>query len=118
MSPTIVMKDGNRYYPLAQLVGPRIITSTLQLIINNLDYGMMMDSAVKHPHMCCLTLNQGLELEEGSLRIRSSFWRQKDISSRILPILENFSLCRMVSVILMVLSSQEEQAALTAAAVH
>ena len=26
---------------------------------------MMMDSAVKHPHMCCLTLNQGLELEEG-----------------------------------------------------
>ena len=65
MSPTIVMKDGKPVLSVGAAGGPRIITSTLQLIINNLDYGMMMDSAVKHPHMCCLTLNQGLELEEG-----------------------------------------------------
>ena len=35
------------------------------MILNILDYDMMMDSAVKCPHMCCLTLDQGLELEGG-----------------------------------------------------
>lgn len=65
MSPTIVMKDGKPFLSVGAAGGPRIITSTLQLILNSIDYGMMMDSAVKHPHMCCLTLDQGLELEEG-----------------------------------------------------
>lgn len=65
MSPTIVMKDGKPLLSVGAAGGPRIITSTLQLIINSIDYGMMMDSAVRHPHMCCLTLDQGLELEEG-----------------------------------------------------
>lgn len=65
MSPTIVMKDGKPFLTVGAAGGPRIITSTLQLILNSIDYGMMMDSAVKHPHMCCLTLDQGLELEEG-----------------------------------------------------
>ena len=65
MSPTIVMKDGKPLLSVGAAGGPRIITSSLQLIINSIDYGMMMDSAVRHPHMCCLTLDQGLELEEG-----------------------------------------------------
>lgn len=65
MSPSIVMKDGKPFLSVGAAGGPRIITSTLQLIINAIDYGMMMDSAVKSPHMCCLTLDQGLELEEG-----------------------------------------------------
>ena len=65
MSPTIVLKDGEPVLAVGSAGGPRIITSTLQLIIHTLDYGMMMDSAVKTPHMCCLTRDQGLELEEG-----------------------------------------------------
>lgn len=65
MSPTIIMKDGKPFLSCGAAGGPRIITSTLQMIINCVDYNMMMDSAVKQPHMCCLTLNQGLELEEG-----------------------------------------------------
>ncbi|MCI6640692.1 MAG: gamma-glutamyltransferase [Pygmaiobacter massiliensis] len=65
MSPSLVMKDGKPFLTVGAAGGPRIITSTLQLIINSIDYNMMMDSAVKHPHMCCLTLGQGLELEEG-----------------------------------------------------
>lgn len=65
MSPTIVMKEGKPFLAVGAAGGPRIITSTLQLILNCIDYDMMMDSAAKHPHMCCLTLNQGLELEEG-----------------------------------------------------
>lgn len=65
MCPTIVMKDGVPFLALGAAGGPRIITSNLQTILNCIDYGMMADSAVKHPHMCCLTLNQGLELESG-----------------------------------------------------
>lgn len=65
MSPTIVMRDKRPFLSVGAAGGPRIITSTLQMIVNAIDYGMMMDSAVKHPHMCCLTMDQGLELEEG-----------------------------------------------------
>ena len=65
MSPTIVMKDGAPFLAVGAAGGPRIITSTLQMIVNSIDYCMMLDSAVRHPHMCCLSLNQGLELEEG-----------------------------------------------------
>ena len=65
MTPTIVMREGKPVMAVGAAGGPRIITSTLQLIINVIDYEMMMDSAVKTPHLCCLTLNQGLELESG-----------------------------------------------------
>lgn len=65
MTPTIVARDGKPVMAVGAAGGPRIITSTLQLIVNVIDYGMMMDSAVKTPHLCCLTLNQGLELEAG-----------------------------------------------------
>ena len=65
MCPTIVMKDGVPFLALGAAGGPRIITSNLQTILNCIDYGMMADSAVKHAHMCCLTLDQGLELESG-----------------------------------------------------
>lgn len=65
MSPTIVLKDKEPVLAVGSAGGPRIITSTLQMIINTLDYGMMMDTAVKTPHICCLTKDQGLELEEG-----------------------------------------------------
>ena len=65
MCPTIVMKGDVPFLALGAAGGPRIITSNLQTILNCIDYGMMADSAVKHPHMCCLTLDQGLELESG-----------------------------------------------------
>lgn len=65
MSPTIVLKDGAPFLAVGAAGGPRIITSTLQTIINVIDFGMMIDSAVKSPHMCALTKDQGLELESG-----------------------------------------------------
>lgn len=65
ISPTIVCKDGVPFIAVGAAGGPRIITNTLQLIINTIDYGMMMDPTTRTPHMCCLTLNQGLELEDG-----------------------------------------------------
>ena len=65
MSPTIVMKDGKPFLTAGAAGGPRIITSTLQTIINAIDYDMLPDSGLKHAHLCCLSKEQGLELEEG-----------------------------------------------------
>ncbi|MEG0804010.1 MAG: gamma-glutamyltransferase, partial [Pygmaiobacter sp.] len=65
MSPTIVMKDGAPFLAVGCAGGPLIITSTLQLILNVIDYGMMMDAAVRAPTMCSLRLDQGLLLEDG-----------------------------------------------------
>ncbi len=65
MCPSIVMKDGVPFLALGAAGGPRIITSNLQTILNCIDYDMLADSAVRYPHICSLTLNQGLELEEG-----------------------------------------------------
>lgn len=65
MCPSIVMKGGTPFLALGAAGGPLIITSNLQTILNCIDYGMMADSAVKHPHMCCVTQDQGLGLESG-----------------------------------------------------
>lgn len=65
MSPAIVMKNGVPFLAVGSAGGPRIITSTLQMIVNVIDYGMMMEPATRAPHMCCLTMEQGLELEDG-----------------------------------------------------
>lgn len=65
MCPGIVMKDGTPFLAYGAAGGPRIITSNLQTILNAIDYDMLADSCVRHPHICCLTLEQGLEVEEG-----------------------------------------------------
>lgn len=65
MSPTLVFKDGKPVLAVGCAGGPRIITSVLQMIINTLVYGRMMEPAVRTPFMCCLTKEQGLELEDG-----------------------------------------------------
>ena len=63
MSPTIILKDGVPILAVGAAGGPRIITSTLQLIVNVLDYGMPIEPATRAAHICCLTQAQGLELE-------------------------------------------------------
>ncbi len=65
MCPTLVFKDGKPVLAVGCAGGPRIITSVLQMIINTLEYGRMMEPAVRTPFMCCLTKEQGLELEDG-----------------------------------------------------
>lgn len=65
MSPTIVMKEGRPFLAVGAAGGPRIITSTLQMILNVIDHGMMINEAVRPPHICCLSLGQSLELESG-----------------------------------------------------
>ena len=65
MSPTLLMKGDEPYLALGAVGGPRIITSTLQMILNVVDYDMMMDLAVREPYLCCLNQQAGLELEFG-----------------------------------------------------
>jgi gamma-glutamyltranspeptidase/glutathione hydrolase len=65
MAPVLVFKDGKPFMAVGAAGGPRIITGTLQAIFNVLEYGMMMDEAIKSPYISCLTQEQGLELEPG-----------------------------------------------------
>lgn len=65
MSPTLVFKDGAPFLAIGAAGGPRIITGTLQGIVNAIDYDMLPEQLVRMPYVTCLTRAQGLELESG-----------------------------------------------------
>ncbi len=76
MSPCIVMRDGKPFLAIGAAGGPRIITGTLQGIINAVDYDMTPERLVNLPYVHVITNQQGLEVEYG-------------ISEDTLKILEN-----------------------------
>jgi gamma-glutamyltranspeptidase/glutathione hydrolase len=49
MSPTIVLKDGKPFLVLGSPGGSRIITATLEALVNVVDYGMEPQAAVDAP---------------------------------------------------------------------
>lgn len=49
MTPTIVLKDGKPFLAVGASGGPRIITGTLQTILNVIDFGMNVNEAVSEP---------------------------------------------------------------------
>jgi gamma-glutamyltranspeptidase/glutathione hydrolase len=51
MAPTIVLKDGEVEMVLGSPGGPRIITATLETILNMIDYGMNAQEAVDAPRL-------------------------------------------------------------------
>ena len=51
MAPTIVLKDGKVAMVLGSPGGPRIITATLETILNMIDYGMNAQEAVSAPRI-------------------------------------------------------------------
>ena len=58
MSPTIVLKDGAPFLATGSPGGPRIITTTLQVIMNVIDHGMNIAAATAAPEFTisgCLT---------------------------------------------------------------
>lgn len=65
MAPSMVLKDGSPFLAIGAAGGPRIITGTLQGIINAVDYGMTPEQLVNMPYINCLTRAQGLEAEYG-----------------------------------------------------
>lgn len=65
MSPSMVFKDGKPFLAIGAAGGPRIITGTLQGIVNAIDFDMTPEQLVNAPYINCLTRAQGLEVEYG-----------------------------------------------------
>ena len=51
MSPTIVRRDGENFLVTGSPGGSRIITTTLQVLMNVIDHGMNIQSAVEAPRI-------------------------------------------------------------------
>lgn len=65
MSPTIVKKDGKNFLVTGSPGGSRIITTTLQVIMNIIDHGMNIQSAVNAPRIHHQWLPDEIRLEQG-----------------------------------------------------
>ena len=65
MSPCMVLRDGRPFLAIGAAGGPRIITGTLQGIVNAVDYGMTPERLVNLPYIHVITNAQGLEVEYG-----------------------------------------------------
>jgi gamma-glutamyltranspeptidase / glutathione hydrolase len=65
MSPTIVLKDGKPFLVTGTPGGSRIITTTLQVIMNVVDHGMNVAEATYAPRVHHQWLPDELRIEEG-----------------------------------------------------
>ena len=65
MSPTLVLKDGKPFLVTGSPGGSRIITTTLQVIMNVIDHGMNVAEATHAPRIHHQWLPDELRIEEG-----------------------------------------------------
>jgi len=65
MSPTIVKKDGKNFLVTGSPGGSRIITTTLQVIMNVIDHNLNIQSAVAAPRIHHQWLPDAIRIEEG-----------------------------------------------------
>ncbi|NWO08247.1 MAG: gamma-glutamyltransferase [Alteromonadaceae bacterium] len=65
MSPTIVRKDGRNLLVTGSPGGSRIITTTLQVLMNVIDHNMNIQSAVSAPRMHHQWLPNEIRIEQG-----------------------------------------------------
>ena len=65
MSPTIVLAKGAPFLVTGSPGGPRIITTTLQIIMNVIDHGMNIAEATYAPRVHHQWLPDQLRIEEG-----------------------------------------------------
>lgn len=65
MSPTIVKKDGKNVIVTGSPGGSRIITTTLQVILNVIDHGMNIQTAVNAPRIHHQWLPDEIRIEQG-----------------------------------------------------
>ena len=63
MSPTIVVEDGKAKYVAGASGGPKIISATLQVLLNQMEFGMKPDAAVSAPRFHHQWLPNQLRLE-------------------------------------------------------
>jgi gamma-glutamyltranspeptidase/glutathione hydrolase len=65
MSPTIVRRDGQNYLVSGSPGGSRIITTTLQVLLNVIDHGMNIQTAVNAPRIHHQWLPDEIRTEQG-----------------------------------------------------
>ncbi|WP_191965307.1 gamma-glutamyltransferase [Marinobacter halotolerans] len=65
MSPTIVRREGRNYLVAGSPGGSRIITTTLQVLLNVIDHGMNIQSAVSVPRIHHQWLPDEIRIEQG-----------------------------------------------------
>lgn len=65
MSPTIVRKSGRNFLVTGSPGGSRIITTTLQVLLNVIDYGMNIQTAVDAPRIHHQWLPDQIRIEQG-----------------------------------------------------
>lgn len=65
MSPTIVRRNGKNYLVSGSPGGSRIITTTLQILMNVIDHGMNIQSAVSAPRIHHQWLPDEIRIEQG-----------------------------------------------------
>ncbi|WP_251978492.1 gamma-glutamyltransferase [Salinicola avicenniae] len=65
MTPTIVQKDGKNFLVTGSPGGSRIITTTLQVVMNVIDHGMNIQSAVSAPRIHHQWLPDEIRVEDG-----------------------------------------------------
>jgi gamma-glutamyltranspeptidase/glutathione hydrolase len=65
MSPTLVFKDGKLFLATGSPGGSRIITTTLQIILNVVDHGMNIAEATAAPRIHNQWLPDEIRIEEG-----------------------------------------------------
>jgi gamma-glutamyltranspeptidase/glutathione hydrolase len=65
MSPTIVLKDGKNFLVAGSPGGSRIITTTLQVIMNVIDHRLNVQAAVNAPRIHHQWLPDEIRIEEG-----------------------------------------------------
>ena len=64
MSPTIAIKDGKAVFSAGASGGPRIISSTLQVLLNMIVFGMQPEQAVESPRIHHQWVPEDLLLEQ------------------------------------------------------
>ncbi len=55
MMPTVILKDGRPYATLGSPGGSRIPSAVLQVVLNMIEFGMDMQSAINAPRVYCFT---------------------------------------------------------------
>jgi gamma-glutamyltranspeptidase/glutathione hydrolase len=75
MSPTIVLKDGKVFMVVGSPGGSRIITTTMQVIMNVIDHGMNISEAVEQPRIHMQWIPDELRVEPHGL--------VKDVSDKL-----------------------------------
>lgn len=82
MAPSMVFKDGRPYLAIGAAGGPRIITGTLQGIVNAVDFGCCRSSWSAQPYLNCPDPGTGAGVGVRDLRGHNRLLEQKGHPAR------------------------------------